>query len=113
MSETRDDSLLYSGLTSVSAKKVQEAKDRKKETKSEKRGQIINVAEPVFAEIKKEKAMMGELLLAIVDPDTPEDRVLQHLEAIRLHRTWLIGFETRLRNVLKSKPQPKEIEDEE
>lgn len=113
MSETRNDGILYSGLSSASAKKVQEAKDRKKEAKAEKRGKIINVAEPVFAEIDKQKAMLGEVLLAMVDPDTPEDRVLQHLEAIRIHRTWLITFETRLKNVLKAAPKPKKVETDE
>lgn len=113
MSEARNDGILYSGLSSVSAKKVQEAKDRKKEVKTEKRGQIINVAEPVFAEFAKEKAMLGELLLALVDPDSTEDKVLEHLEAVRLHRTWLLSFESRLKNVLKAKPKVKEVEDED
>lgn len=102
----RDDSVLYTGLTSASYKRLQEKKEEKKQEKSEKRGQVLNVAEPVFAEITKEKELMGELLLALVNPDTPDEGVAQHLEAVRLHRAWLLAFEIRMKNVLR---QPKDV----
>jgi hypothetical protein len=105
----RDDSILYSGLTSASSRKIAETKVGKKDEKVTKRTEIKPIAIPVFNEIQKQKDMLGEILLAIVDPDSPDEKVASQLEAVRLHRAWLINFEGALKNVLR---EPKEKSDE-
>lgn len=96
----RDDALLYTGMTSAS-RKVQEKKGEKSQQKTEKRTQLEPYTEIIVNEIQKDKDMLGELLLGIVNPDTPDDQLQAKLDAIRLHRTWLLSFETRMKNILR------------
>jgi len=99
----RDDSLLYSGLTSASAQKVKERREAKTDEKTRKRSELLPANEVVFKEIAKEKAMLGQTLLDIVDESTPDEQVTEKLIAVRIYAKWLGEFETRLKNVLRTK----------
>lgn len=98
---SRDDGLLYSGASSQTAARRKEYSQEKKQ----ERKKLQPAAEFVLQEIAKEKAMLGELLLSIVDPEAPDEKVASQLVAVRLHRAWLASFESRIRNVLR---EPKE-----
>lgn len=104
---SRNDSLLYTGASSSAQRRAQE-KERRKSEKDIERVKLAPAADVVMAEIAREKAMLGALLLDIIDPDTPDEQVSRKLDAVRLHREWLIRFESSIKKVLRSKADVKE-----
>lgn len=98
---SRDDSLLYTGMTSASFQKAQEKKKERQSERTEERAKLQPAAEIVFSELAKDKAMLGEVLLSLVDPDTPDNQVKEHLNAVRMHRGWIADLEARLKLKLR------------
>lgn len=106
----RDENFLYSGARS-NPDRV-DRQERLQQRKQE-RTELAPQAGIVFEMITKQKEVLGELLLAIVDPDSADDQVQVKLNAVRLHRTWLQQFEMELNNILRLTPDEKKKLDRE
>lgn len=93
----RNDSILYSGAAS------NRGADRaaKQQEKQRTRSDLLPVADKLLEMVAAERAGLGEMLLAIIDPDTPDDRIATKLEAIRMHRQFLSNFENRVKAILR------------
>jgi phosphopentomutase len=104
-----NDGFLYSGITSKSQKKpVRESNQQKKKEDANK---LAPSAEVVFAQIAKEKARLGELLSNLVTSEDSVEKVAQHLEAVKLHRLWLMDFESSMKIILRT-GRKKQVKDE-
>lgn len=95
---SRNDAILYSG---ASATKVKEAQTARSNEKLEQYAKLLPAAEVVKKSIDQQKALLGEILLDIVNPDSTDDQVQVKLEAVRLHRTWLLSYETEINSILR------------
>lgn len=96
----RNDGLLSAGLSNASSR-LKLLREDKANKKQQDRARLAPAADLVFAELKKDQAMLGELLLGIVDPESTDDQVRVKLEAVRLHRVWLVSFENRMKKILR------------
>lgn len=112
---SRNDGILYSGAAGT--RDVAAEREARLKEKQSQRSKLQPAAELVVEQIEKQKAMLGEILLAIVDPTSTDEQVHMQLEAVRLHRKWLLMFERRIKNTLRLSPSEqseldKEAEDE-
>ena len=105
---SRNDAALYSGSTSASY--VKQKQQERVEKKLSQKTELLSVAPVVFDEINKAKEELGELLLAIVSGDDNDEEVMIKLSAVRLHRTWIMQLESKLKIVLRAKPLSKKKE---
>lgn len=102
------DEILVTGTSSATFNPSRRQKIN--EEKVEKQNKLRPSAEVVLKEIKKDRDMLGELLLALVDPNSNDDEMRVKLAAVRLHRDWINNFESRIKIILKAKPIKKEQE---
>ena len=97
----RNDGFMYTGINSVTRDKAT-VRERALEAKKEVQHEIEPFAPKIMARIAKEKANMGELLANLVTANDSPEKVAQHIEAVKLHRLWLISFEQEIKNDLRT-----------
>ena len=97
----RDDAMLYTGMTSASFARQKVATEKRKEEKTEKLQQLLPAADVVFAEIKKEKALIAQNVLKCVAMDTPEENIKSLLLSYRMYDVYLSKFQGSLATILR------------
>lgn len=97
----RDDSLLNTGMTSASARKVQEVKQKASEKKIEERNNVVPNADVVLEIIAKEKASIPNKVWALTNSETSEESVRAILAGLRLYDEHLDNLSNQLQNVLR------------
>lgn len=110
---SKDDSILYSGVNDLVSSKMTKKSKREliNEKNREDKAKLLPAEEVVFKVIKNQENMLGEQLLALVKEADTEESIRMKLEAVRLHRQWLINLKSKLHEVLRSKT-PEEREQE-
>lgn len=101
------DELLYTGATSASYATRKEAANK---AKLEKKAVLTPVAELVISEIQKERSVIANEIGNIIHVDMSETDVKATVLGLRLADQRLSLLQTRLQNILKSKPLPKRKE---
>jgi|ERR1044072_1439425 hypothetical protein len=107
----RNDSVLYSGASSN--RNVLEQRQKRERERQETRSQLLPIAELLTALVANEQAELGNKLLAIINPETPDDQVPAKLQAIRMHKEFLEKFDAVLRKYLRVTPSEVKAEQKE
>ena len=95
----RDDSSLYSGITSSSRLK---AERRAREAEKEAKKTLVKPVEALLYELidKEEKATILTIL-GTVDVTTDKEQVKETLLALQLYKQSLQGFRAKLNNIIR------------
>lgn len=103
---TRNDSILYSGLTSKSSGQAERAKREKElklEAKQQKRTKLIPAVEVVLDELEKEKRRTQEELIGMITVDTTEQATKDIIVALNLYSESVTRLKNRLSNIMRVK----------
>ena len=100
----RSDKVLYTGLTSASARtsRLEEQKREKQREKTDKKIKLQPVAEVVLEELAKEKRVTVMKLLETIDVTTPDEQTKSIIVALNLYKQSISGLEMRIKNILRS-----------
>lgn len=104
----RDDSFLYSGVTSPERRKAKVQK--RKEDKQGKRVKLLPVEEIIFEEIDKERLNVEKQILGFIGVGSDKEKVYETLAALNLYDESLKNLKTKMANIMRRKT--KELEDE-
>lgn len=107
---SRDDSLLYTGVTSASMK-VQQRRKEQLEDKEAKQAFLSPTAELLMAEIKKDRDAIGAELGNLIHLEMTAEDVKATVLGLRLADQRLVSLQHRLVNILR-RPKVKESDDE-
>lgn len=99
----RDDSFLYSGITSVSTRTPREAQREKKEQDRQK---LKPAADVVLELIAKERANVTDIKTLILDRKTTEQEINTELLARKLYLGYLNSLEVKVKGIMTVK-QPR------
>lgn len=102
--KSRDDSVLYSGLTSASSNRVAESRKLHTKVKDSKRNELQPDAHLVFADIAKERDQIPEKVWELIGAESTEENTKSVLLALRYYERYLVALKNRLSNTLKVKP---------
>ena len=100
----RSDSILNTGLSSVSVNKVaieQKAREDRARARDEKRTTLAPVAQIITEEFNKERERAKLELLGIIDAKTPEKDVKAIIASLNLYATSMNNLQFRLINLMK------------
>lgn len=100
MSE-RDDSFLYSGLTSASTRQNAEKRAEDKKERQHQKSVLTPAAELIKTEIEKERLKTTDITNLIMDPTSDEANIKALLLAKKMHLEFLSNFQTVIQNVLR------------
>lgn len=108
----RSDSILNTGLTSISVTKVSEERKRREErakAKEDKRAVMAPSIEPVLEELRKEKEKTVQSLLSVISPTTPHEDVKSLVVSLNLYADSMDKLKSRLSNIMRiTKPVSEE-----
>lgn len=102
----RNDSILFTGMTSNSINKADKAlKARKKATeeKASQRSKIMPAVEPIIELIKKERDLTISSLLSVVDSNTSEDDLKATVVALNLYRQSIDKLQNSITRIMRVK----------
>jgi len=101
----RNDSILNTGMSSVSVDKSRRAKQAKEErqrAKKEKRTKLMPAAEVVIAELDKEKQNTEKMLLAQINVKTSDQSVKDIIVALNMYGNSISKLRSRLSNIMRT-----------
>lgn len=100
---SRDDSVLYSGSSSVSfgSNKVQPQRQKLTDKKKEDKIVLTPAGERIKAILEDEKRKTILKVLAQVSPDTREEQTSNLLAALNLYTQSMIAVTTKIDNILR------------
>jgi hypothetical protein len=99
----RDDSFIYSGMTSSVTRRLREKAQQEVSEKESLKGKIKPNAELVIEEVAKEKERIYKELAELpVNYDTKEESIKSYLLAQQMHLKFLETFQTSMLNKLRS-----------
>ena len=101
--KTRDDSLLYTGLTSASSRRLQDKKKQDKEAKQAKRNELVPKADIVLKELEKERLTIAKELGNLIHLEMNEQNIKATVLGLRMADQRLVSVITRLNNILRKK----------
>lgn len=96
----RDDSILYTGVTSASLK-IADAKKERREVKDSQKAQLTPSAELILSEIKKERNLIASEIVNIIHIDMTEEAVKSSVLGLRLADARMLSLQNRLLNILR------------
>jgi len=99
----RDDSFLYTGVTSATDRKPTPRQIQRDVTESQ-RLKLKDAYEPVLADITAEKQNVTDIRTFVLDRDTTEQEVNTELLARKLYLGYLNGLEARIQRIVAKKP---------
>lgn len=100
---SKDDSFLYSGITSASSDKAPTPREVQREAKESARIKLKPAAEVVLAELAKERERVIDLRSIVLDRTTSEGEINTELLARKLYLNYLNSLEAKVNNILKEK----------
>lgn len=107
----RDDSLLYSGLTSASVRDRAEAREEKKREREHVRVKLTPAQEIINPIIENEKLLALDLRGFVFNESTPEVDIKAEMLAHKLNYQFIIRFQSRV-NIALREPKKKGPKDE-
>jgi len=107
---SRDDSILYTGVTSVSAEREPTPREVQSEAKEKARLKLKPAAELILAEIANEKASVTDIRTFVLDRTSTGQEVNTELLARKLYLGYLNGLEAKIKNAIRTK-EPKKRKD--
>jgi hypothetical protein len=110
---SRDDSILYTGVTSVSNEREPTPREVQAEAKEKARIKLKPAAELILAEIASEKAKVTDISTFVIDRKSTQEEVNVELYARRLYLNYLNGLEFKIGNAIKTKKSKKRRETED
>jgi hypothetical protein len=93
----RNDSILGSGLSSVTSRRLAEASKKKTNSKKDVVARLKPEAELIFAEIKQARTELASEIANIIHMDMSKTDVKSVVLGLRLADTKLVNLENRLR----------------
>ena len=108
----RDDSILYTGVTSATNKPT--ARQIQVEEKEQAQPKLKPAAAVVLELLDKERQNVLDLRSLVIDRTTPEQEVNTELLARKLYLDYLNSLENKVKSIMAVRPQrkPKEAESE-
>lgn len=100
---SKDDSFLYTGITSASSDKAPTPREVQREEKESARIKLKPAAEVVLAELAKERERVIDLRSIVLDRTTSEGEINTELLARKLYLNYLNSLEAKVNNILKEK----------
>lgn len=102
----RDDSLLSTGLSSASSRKLAEKMRREQQLKQSQRAKLTPAGDLVVAWIDREYAEITDRIANLpIDMATSEESVKCALLAYQMHRVYLENLKSKAKNLLRTLPQ--------
>jgi hypothetical protein len=102
----RNDSSLYSGISSNTAAKAERAKiarEERKRVKTDKKTILTPVAEIVVEELDKEKKATELKLLSMIQVGTTDEQSKDVIAALNLYSESINKLRSRLSNIMRTK----------
>jgi hypothetical protein len=96
---SRDDSILYSGITSAT-EKVTPRQEQREQTEQQAR-KIKLASEVVLEELSKEKANITDLRSFVIDRTSTEQEVNTELIARKLYLGYINSLEAKIKQLVK------------
>lgn len=103
----RDDSFLYSGVTSATAEPKPTPRQIQREVTEQQRIKLKPAAEIVLAEIEKERQSVLDLRSFILEPSASEESVLVEIKARKNYLAYLNTLKTKIEAITKDKKEKK------
>lgn len=103
----RDDSFLYSGLTSASTRANAAKREESKKNREHQRTVLTPAAELLVEQIEKERQKTTDISNLIMDPTSTEDNIKALLLAKKMHLEFLSNLQSVLQNVLREPGEKK------
>ena len=100
---SKDDSALYTGITSVSARRVSAKKEIATDKKIQSRNELVPKADLVLDIIDAERDAIPTKIWGLTSSESTEESVRAMLGALRLYNNYLDSLRNQLQNVLRSK----------
>lgn len=97
----RNDGLLYTGVTSRTARKLSEEKKVLKRIDKEQKLKLQTGADIVLDAIKKEKEQTVAKMLQAIDTNTPEDQVKTIIVSLNLYKDSLNSLSAKIKNIMR------------
>lgn len=97
----RTDELLYSGMTSVTARRVKSVQRQEAEKRKEQRARLTKAGDDLVALIDQERSGIGEQLWDLINVDTQADNVKEVALALRMYANYLQQFKGQVQTVLR------------
>lgn len=105
----RDDSILYTGVSSASSRANAEKRKEMRREKSQERGKLLPVAELINKIIEKEKKDVCDVRSFVISEATPEESIKADLLARKLNLEFIERFHGKINNLLR---EPREKSNE-
>lgn len=109
---SRDDSTLYSGLSSASFAKNKKLKQRNLAKREEQHKQLSPAGELIRAEFAKEFVALGQDLGDLIGVDTDKEDVKSVMIGANLAKKRLMSVQTRILKILRETSPQDESEEE-
>lgn len=109
----RNDSILYSGLTSASFNKAYRAKARRQADREKQKSYLEPSAELIKVEIQKTKDQIATDTLGLIQLDADKDDIKSLLVGARLAQKHIAQLEQRLLNILRTPKSQEKKKDED
>lgn len=97
----RDDSVLYTGVTSASSRAVAAKRAESQQEKQEKRGKLLPVAELINKTIQKELDMVCDVKGFVLGTEVPEENIKADLLARKMNYEFIVRFHSTINNLLR------------
>lgn len=108
---SRDDSSLYSGMTSSQTQRLIERRAKVKSKKAEKKSVLLPVAELVNTEIDNQLNAINSEIMNIIHADMSEADVKSTVIGLRLAHSRMLSLKNSFKSILRT-TTPEEVEDE-
>jgi preprotein translocase subunit YajC len=95
----RDDSILYSGITSVTSE-LKTPREAQKKAQEEAYYKLKPGYEVVLEDIRKAKVAVTDIRTLVIDRTSTEQEVNTELIARKLYLSYLNGLEAKIKNII-------------
>ena len=110
---SRDDSVLYSGVTSASSGRKPTARQAQREKKEQDQTRLLPAADVVLELIATELTNVADIRSLIIDRKDTEQEVNTELLARKLYLGYLNSLESKIKSIMAVRvPKEPEAEDE-
>ena len=103
---SRDDSLLYTGVTSVSKPK-ETPRQIQAEENEQKHRKLKLASEVVFPELEKERVAIASLMGTLIHTEMSEQDIKATVLGLRIADQRVVALTTRLKNIMNVKEAKK------
>ena len=107
---SRDNSDLYSGMTSASSERLPTPREEQREQKEKDRQKLKPAADVVLELIGKERSNVTDIRSLVIKPETTADEARIELRARELYLGYLNSLEVKVKGIMTVRPTRKRKE---